>query len=69
MLKLSKKIEYIKIINVESIDDKDEYFEKKRIITQVIAKIRVRLVEIAKRTPRYTAIPLPPLNFSQTGKT
>ena len=69
MLKLSKKNEYIKIINVESIDDKDEYFEKKRIITQQITKIRPRLVEKAKRTPRYTAIPLPPSNFSQTGKT
>ena len=68
ILKLFKASEYKKIIIDEIIDDKEEYFEVNKIIIQVIIKINPRFNEIAKSTPRYTAIPFPPLNFNQTGK-
>ena len=35
---------------------------------QQVTKINPNEIEKAKRTPRYTAIPLPPLNFNQMGK-
>ena len=67
ILKLFKLSEYKKIIIEEIIDDKEEYLEANKIIIQVIIKIKPKFNEIAKSTPRYTAIPFPPLNFSQTG--
>ena len=45
ILKLSKVIEYKKITNDESIDERDEYFEKNKIILQVIKKINPKLTE------------------------
>jgi len=68
ILKLSKVVEYKKITNDESIDERDEYFERNKTILQVIKKINPKLTEKAKRIPRYTAIPFPPLNFNQIGK-
>ena len=67
-MKLFKASEYKNIIIEEIIDDKEEYFEAHKIIIQVIIKIKARFNEIAKSTPRYTAIPFPPLNLNQTGK-
>ena len=67
-MKLFKVSEYRKIIIDEIKDDKEEYFEIYKIIIQLIIKINPRFSEIAKRTPKYTAIPFPPLNFNQIGK-
>ena len=51
-LKLFKKIEYIKIINVAIREDSDEYFDMNAIIIQLIRKINPRLVENTKRIPK-----------------
>ena len=61
-------MEYNKIIIDETREDKEEYFEMYKIIIQLIIKISPRQIEKAKRMPRYTAIPFPPLNFNQIGK-
>ena len=45
-------MEYKKIITDEISEDKEEYFEMYKIISQQIIKIIPRVVEIAKRTPR-----------------
>jgi len=66
--KLLKTIEYKKITNDEISDDKEEYFDKYKTITQLTIKINPKEIEKAKRIPRYTAIPFPPLNFNQIGK-
>jgi hypothetical protein len=66
--KLLKTIEYKKITNDEISDDKEEYFDKYKTITQLAIKINPKEIEKAKRIPRYTAIPFPPLNFNQIGK-
>jgi hypothetical protein len=68
ILKLFKIIEYKKIINVDMSEDKDEYFDRYKTIIQLMTKINPKEIEKAKRTPRYTAIPFPPLNFIQMGK-
>ena len=47
--------------NEASLNNKDKAI-------QVIPKIKKKLYESAKITPRYVATPLPPLNFNQTGK-
>ena len=66
--KLLKTIEYKKITNDEISDDKEEYFYKYKTINQLAIKINPKEIEKAKRIPRYTAIPFPPLNFNQIGK-
>ena len=68
ILKLFKIIEYKKIINVDMSEDKDEYFDRYKTIIQLMTKINPKEIEKAKRIPRYTAIPFPPLNFNQIGK-
>ena len=45
ILKLSKVVEYKKITNDESIDERDEYFERNKTILQVIKKINPKLTE------------------------
>ena len=45
----------------------DEYFVRYKIKDQQTIKIIPKLKDSAKRTPRKTAIPFPPLNFNQTG--
>ena len=62
-----KQIEYKKIIPVDISDESDEYFVIYSIKDQQIIKIIPKLIDIAKRMPRKTAIPFPPLNFNQTG--
>ena len=42
ILKSFKVIEYNKIINDESSEDKEEYFDMYKIITQLITKIKLR---------------------------
>ena len=61
-------MEYNKTIIDEISEDKEEYFDKYKTIIQLTTKINPRQIEKAKRTPRYTAIPFPPLNFNQIGK-
>ena len=68
MLKFFKMIEYKKITNDDISEDKEEYFDRYKTISQLVTKINPNEIEKAKRTPRYTAIPLPPLNFNQMGK-
>ena len=50
-------------------EDRDEYFEIKKIIIQVIANIKMKIIFKLKSIPTYVATPLPPLNFNQIGKT
>ena len=69
ILKLFKVAEYNKTIIDEISEDKEEYFEIHKTINQLITKTNPRWIENAKRTPRYTAIPFPPLNFNQIGNT
>ena len=64
----SKKIEQIKTINVEIIDDRDANLNNKENIIQLITKIIKNLKDIAKIIPRYVATPFPPLSFNQIGK-
>ena len=61
-------MEYSKIITEDTNEDKEEYFEMYKITTQLITKMNPRFNEKAKRIPRYTAIPFPPLNLNQIGK-
>ena len=61
--------EYNKTTTDEISEDKEEYFEKYKVTTQLIIKISPRYIEKAKRIPKYTAIPFPPLNLNQIGKT
>ena len=54
---------------VQSGENLSVIFEKYKVTTQLIIKISPRYIEKAKRTPKYTAIPFPPLNLNQIGKT
>ena len=65
----SKKYEYTKTINVETIEDNDANLKRKAKANQQIPKIKKNLYDRANITPRYVATPFPPLNFSQIGKT
>ena len=68
MLKFFKIIEYKKITNEDMSEDKEEYLDKYKTIIQHMTKINPNEIENAKSTPRYTAIPFPPLNLSHMGK-
>jgi hypothetical protein len=61
-------MEYNKIITEAINEEREEIFEMYKITIQLITKINPRFNEKAKRTPRYTAIPFPPLNLNQIGK-
>ena len=65
--KLISKNEIINIINDEMIDDKEEYLVIKAISIQDKQKINPSFSDKISNIPRYVAIPLPPLNFNQTG--
>ena len=58
----------MKIIPVLIKDEIEAYFVRYKTKNQQIIKIIPKLIEIAKRIPRQTATPFPPLNFNQTGK-
>ena len=49
--------------------DREEYFVKNAVITQLIKKNKPWIKEIEKLIPINTAIPFPPLNFNHIGKT
>ena len=65
--KLFSKKEIKKIIRVEIIEDKEEYFVIKAIKIQDKQKNNPSLTDKAKIIPRYVATPFPPLNFNQIG--
>ena len=50
-------------------DDKEEYFEIKKVRNQTPAKINPIDTLIENNIPTYVATPFPPLNLSQIGKT
>jgi hypothetical protein len=62
-------MEYNKIITDEISDDKEEYFEIKNVIAQLIINIKPKIRFIENSIPTYVATPLPPLNLSHTGNT
>ena len=69
-----KELESINIlypnIEIEATNaDREEYFVKIAVITQVIKKNKPWIKEIEKLIPINTAIPFPPLNFNHIGKT
>ena len=69
-----KELESINIlypnIEIEATNaDREEYFVKNAVITQVIKKNKPWIKEIEKLIPINTAIPFPPLNFNHIGKT
>ena len=49
------------------IEDSDEYLVIYKIINQEIPKTKANLNDIANMIPKQVAMPLPPLNFNQTG--
>jgi hypothetical protein len=51
------------ILNVAINDDKEENFEIKKTINQLVIKTIPKKIFIEKRIPRYVATPFPPLNF------
>ena len=53
----------------ENIDDRDEYLNIKETANHVNINKSPNWIDRASKIPRYVATPLPPLNFSQTGKT
>ena len=65
--KLFSQKEIKKIIKDERIEDKEEYLVIRTSKIQEMQKKKPSFNEIAKIIPRYVAIPLPPLNFIQTG--
>ena len=64
---LSLTILTIKTVNVEKIEDTDEYLKIRETIIHEKIKRILSCVDIAINVPRYVATPFPPLNFSHSG--
>ena len=72
--RIEKELESIKKlkpnIEIEATNaDREEYFVKIAVITQIIKKNKPWIKEIEKIIPINTAIPFPPLNFNHIGNT
>ncbi len=64
---LPKLMEQIKVSKEPVIEDKDEYLNKNKKTNHKKPKTRNSSIDRPRRIPTYVAIPLPPLNFNQTG--
>jgi hypothetical protein len=57
------------IVRDENIEDRDEYLNINETVNHVNINKIPNGIDKASKIPRYVATPLPPLNFTQTGKT
>ena len=57
-----------KTVNDANIDETDEYLNIKLTTIHVKINNNANWIDNANNIPRYVATPLPPLNFSQSGK-
>ena len=65
--KLFSNNEIKKITKDETIDDKEEYFDRKAIKIHDKQKNKPNFNDKANNIPKYVATPFPPLNLNQTG--
>ena len=58
----------INTVKEENIEDRDEYLNIRETVSHVNINRKPNWIDRASKIPKYVATPLPPLNFSQTGK-